>query len=69
MEHQQGAGGLEEAGKSVATGGGGHTGVRPVLQGGDTGSSAVQVRNLGAVRHNDAGDRGNPHAVSKAYNW
>ena len=64
--HQQGAGGLAEVGKYVATGGGRQLVVGPVLQGGDSGGLSIRVGVLGDVRRDDAGDGGIPRGVFKA---
>ena len=50
-------------------GGGIWTGVRPVLQGGDTGVPDVWDGVLGAVRRDDLGGGGHPCGVSKADHW
>ena len=69
MEHKKGAGGLEEAGKTVAIEGGRHPGVSPVLKGSETGGTDFWVRDLGVVRCDDAGGGGKPHGVYKADQW
>ena len=46
-------------------GGGGHTGVIPVLKGGDAGGIAVRVRVLGYFSLYDTGNGGHPRGVSK----
>ena len=58
---------MEEAGKNVAAGGDGHPGVRPVIQGGNTGVFYVWVGVLGSVLHDDEGGIGNSCGVSKKY--
>ena len=44
---------LTETGEYFAAGGGRHLGVKPVLQGGDSGGTAVRVRILHSIRRND----------------
>ena len=56
---------MEEDGKDIVMGGGGHTGVIPVLKGGDAGGIAVRVRVLGYFSLYDTGNGGHPRGVSK----
>ena len=67
LEHQKDAGGLEEAGKYFAMGGGRQPGISPVIQGGDTISPAVRVGVLGTFICDDKGGGGNPQGFYKAY--
>ena len=60
---------MVEAGKSVATIGGVQQGISPVLKGGDTGSTDVQVGFLGSVKRKYTGGGGHPRRVYKAYHW
>ena len=62
-EYRQGSGGMEKVGKTYATVGGGHPGVRSVLQGGDTGGTSVRFKVMGAVRRNNGGSGEHPRGV------
>ena len=57
--------GLEEAGKSAETVGGRQLDTSLILQGGGSGGPVIQVRVVGALIRNDAGDGGIPSGVLK----
>ena len=58
-----------QAGESVAMGGVGQPGVRPVLQGGDTFGPVVQARVLGTVIYDDAVNGRLPCVCFESDHW